>query len=225
MAFCLATIFGVPWCQQLFGSVDLRTGRRGCGAEPSEIRAWSYENHGRPPGEVVNLQTWIARHPRQIDKAYGAFCDTPLLLAARFGRDDLAGPLIAAGANLEARNELDERPLQVSAKHGHPAVARLLLARGADVNASDSWGRTALHAAAAGIGDRSNLDSRIEIAKLLLAAGANVNARERGSGFTPLRYATSGDSRNIVMAGVLLSRGADPRDAEEQPRMSDLRER
>jgi hypothetical protein len=43
-----------------------------------------------------------------------------------------------------------------------------------------------------------------------------VNARAPGSGFTPLRCATSYESRNAVMADVLLTHGADPRDAGEQ---------
>ena len=215
-AFSLAVVIGVPWCQANVGDIDLATGNRGCAAAPSEIRIWAINGNTRRPEETVNLQKWIARHPGGINKQYGAFCDSPLHLAARFGREDLAGALIAAAADVEARNELDERPLHISAKYGHPAVVRLLLARGAEVNAAGPGGKTPLHTAAFGLGEQSDAATRIEVAKLLLAAGANVNAREPGSGFTPLRYATSWESRNAAMAELLLSYGADPRHAEEQ---------
>jgi hypothetical protein len=213
-AVVLVVAIGIPWCHENVGSIDLMTGNRACGAAPSEIRVWSGNHHTQRPEEAVNLQKWIARHPDRINKRYGAFCNTPLHSAAEFGRDDLADLLIAAGANVEARNELDERPLHASATYGRPAVARLLLVRGADVNARGPGGKTPLHAAAFGVGQPSDVEARIEVAKLLLAAGANVNAREPGSGFMPLRYATSWGSRNTAMADLLLSHGADPRGAE-----------
>jgi hypothetical protein len=40
-----------------------------------------------------------ARTPRQINKQYGAFCETLLHVAAKWGREDLADLLIAAGAD------------------------------------------------------------------------------------------------------------------------------
>ena len=210
----LAVALGIPWCQENVGSIDLMTGNRACGAAPSEIRVWSGNHHTQRPGEAADLQKWIQQNPGRINRPYGAFCDTPLHSAARFGREDLADLLIAAGANVEARNELDERPLHASATYGHPTVAKLLLARGADVNARGQGGKTPLHNAACGVGQPSDVEARIEVAKLLLAAGADVNAREPGSGFMPLRCATSWESRNKTMADLLLSHGADPRGAE-----------
>ena len=216
-AFGLVVMIGVPWCQEKVGSVDLLTGKRKCGAPPSEIRVWAFTYYSRRSEDGSLLKEWIARHPRRINKQYGAFCDTPLHFAAKFGREDLADPLIAAGADVEAQNGLHDRPLYTAATYGHPAVVQLLLARGANVNASDRWGKTALHAAAFGLGTQSNIEARIEVAKLLIAAGANVNAQEVGNGFTPLRYATSYESRNTAMAELLRSHGADPRGAEERP--------
>lgn len=215
VSLCLVTTFGVPWCQENVGSIDLMTGNRSCPAAPSEIKVWAGNYHTRRAEEVGNLQKWIARHPGRINKQYGAFCETPLHLAARFGREDLAGPLIDAGADLEAQSELGDRPLHLSASYGHPAVAKLLLARGAAVEARDRGGKTPLHAASFGLGGQSKIEARIEVARLLLARGADVNARQPGSGFTPLRYATSYESRNTAMAALLLTHGADPRGAEE----------
>ena len=216
-AFSLVVMIGVPWCHENIGSVDLLTGNRTCGAAPSEIRVWAFEHHTRRPEEAENLQKWIGRNPRRINRQYGAFCNTPLHLAARFGREDLAGLLIAAGADVEARNELDERPLHTSATYGRPAVVQLLLARGAGVDARGPGGKTPLHAAASGLSDQSNIGARMKVARLLLAAGADVNARQPGSGFTPLRYATSYESRNSQMAELLFAHGADPRGAQEPP--------
>lgn len=215
--FCLAVVFGVPWCQNTFGSIDLDTGNRACPVIPSELRSWSVVGDMREPGEGATLQKWLARHPRQINKPYGAFCDTLLHVAARWGREDLAELLIAAGADVEARNEIDHRPLHVAARYGRPSVVKLLLARGADVGASSWRVHTPLHAASCGLGTQSDIGGRLQVARLLLAAGADVNARERGSGFTPLRCATSYESRNPAMADLLIAHGADPDAVGEPP--------
>ena len=216
-AFCLLVVFGVPWCQNTFGSVDLFTGNRACPVIPSEVRSWSILGDMRKPGEAEALQKWIARNPRKINKQYAAFCETLLHMAARWGREDLAELLINGAANLESTNELDERPLHVAARYGRPTVVKLLLARGAEVGATGPRASTPLHAAACGLGGQEEIDARIEAAKLLLAAGANVNAREYGSGFTPLRCATHNLGRNKAMADLLFAHGADPRGAEEPP--------
>ena len=217
IAFSLALAFGVPWCTKNVGFVDHLSWLRSCGDEPSEIRIWVSPHHTRRAEEVVNLQKWTARHPGRVNKQYGPSCDTALHLAARVGREDLANVLIAAGADIEARNTQDIRPLHVAATYGHPAVVKLLLARHADIHARDPGGNTPLHAAAAGVGTQSNISGRLEVARLLVAAGADVNARQPGSGFTPLRSATYGEGRNAAMAELLLAHGADPRGAEEPP--------
>jgi ankyrin repeat protein len=203
----------VPWCQQNFGYLVPLAGIRGCAAAPSEVSVWAFHNRSRRPKDSVDLRKWISRHPGRINDQYDAFCDTPLHLAARFGREDLAEALVATAADVEARNKLGEHPLHVAAAYGHPAVVKVLLAGHADVGARDRGGSTPLHAAAFGHGGRENLDARIEVAKSLLAAGADVNAQD-GSGFMPLRYAASWESRNMAMAELLLSYGADPRGAK-----------
>ena len=216
-AFCLVVVFGVPWCQNTFGSIDLDTGNRACPVIPSEIRSWSVGGDRREPGEAAALQKWVAGHPRQINKQYGAFCDTLLHVAAKWGREDLAEILVAAGANLEARNELDEPPLHVAAKNGRPTVVKLLVKQGADIEGRGPTGKTPLHAAACGLGGQSDGAARLEVASLLIGAGADVNARERYNGFTPLRCATHYESRDAGMADLLYAHGADPKGAEEPP--------
>jgi Ankyrin repeats (many copies) len=216
-AFCLVVIFGVPWCRNTFGYVDLMSGNRSCPVLPSAVRSWSVVGDIREDGEAATLQKWIARHPREINKQFGAFCQTLLHMAAEWGREDLADLLIAGGADVEARNESDERPLHVAATYGRPTVVKLLLSKGADVGATGRRLNTPLHAAACGLGGQSNIEGRLEVAKLLIAAGANVNARERGSGFTPLRCAMHYESQNAAMARLLGLHGADPSGAVEPP--------
>ena len=217
VAFCLVISIGVPWCTKNVGYVDYFTWHRSCGDPPSEIRIWISPYHTRTAEEANALRKWTARHPGRINSQYDAFCNTPLHLAARVGREDLAEVLLAAGADVEARNKIDERPLHVAATYGRPTVAKLLLARGADVSARVRGRKTPLHAAACGLGTLSDIDERIEVAKLLLAAGADVNAREPGNGFTPLRCAVSYESRSTAMAELLFAHGADSRGAEEPP--------
>lgn len=189
-AGCFLFAIGAAQWERNVDWTDPLTGERSCAEEPSEIGVWSSNRHKRRPNEAANLKRWVARHPGWIDKQYGLACETPLHFAARFGRDDLAELLVAAGADVDAPNEHGERPLHAAAAHGRTNVVRFLLARGADVDAPGEGGRTPLHAAAYGPGESSDVDARLEIVKLLVAAGADVNAAEPDSGLTPLRYAT-----------------------------------
>jgi ankyrin repeat protein len=212
-AVCLIAVVGVS-CWQQIGYRSLGTAGRRCDDIPSEMEKWVSPT--RHPDEAANLEKWIAWHPADINTQYGGFCDTPLHMTARFGREDLAAQLIAAGADVEAQNMIQERPLHTAATNGHPAVVQVMLARGANVNASGPGMRTPLICAVAGFDDHSNADARTDLAKLLLAAGADVNAPVPGSRFTPLRYARSSQSGNSRMVELLLSDGADPHSDEEQ---------
>ena len=60
---------------------------------------------------------------------------TPLDRAAEYDRGRIAATLIAAGADVNAKNNLGETPLHFAAEYGHAAIAAALIAAGADVNA------------------------------------------------------------------------------------------
>jgi hypothetical protein len=117
--------------------------------------------------------------------------DTPLHTAAAAKRADLLARLIAAGADVMARNRLGATPLH-SAANGNPdsprwdpagqvAAIEALVAAGADPNATDKNGSTPLHKA---------IRTRCAAAtQALLEAGADPALRTR-NGSTPLRLAS-----------------------------------
>src|SRR5262245_7903981 len=225
IAGLIATLLLAQWFEH--GEYyDPWSGRRHCAAEPAEIAAWAQNYRARQATDAANLAQWLNGHAGDVNHLYGAFCQTPLHTAARFGRDDLAELLIARGADsgtgdAPARNTA----LHLAAQYGNVDVARVLVTRGANVNAPNRYGRTALHDAVAGLEAPSNLEGRIQVARFLLSRGADINARETGSGRTPLDEAT-GPSDNRAngerMTELLLSAGASPRTVASQQNESPL---
>lgn len=212
IAAMLALLFllGTGWCQEHWGTYDVMTGNRSCGAPPRAIAQWATNGRSRRPGDAEELQRWAARNRDSMGAWYTAWCQTPLHIAARFGRDDLAAILLSAGADPNARDKHGDRPLHLAAEQGHSAVVRLLLRRGANLEAAGVMDRTALHAAADGLASTSEIDGRLQVASLLIERGANVNAQMRGSRFTPLRMAVG--SRSTAIADLLRAHGG--RDVE-----------
>jgi ankyrin repeat protein len=94
--------------------------------------------------------------------------DRALFKAAERGNIKAVKQQLAAGADVNAKDDGGVTTLQLAAHWGHKEIAELLIAEGADINAKDEDGHTPLHQAA--------LDGHKEIAELLIAAGADVNA-------------------------------------------------
>jgi ankyrin repeat protein len=188
-------------------------GRHHCAAPAAAIKGWSYVGRSRQPSDLSNLDRWVQQHPDQVNRRFGAFCGTPLHIAARFGREDLAERLIGVGADVSAGDEpAGDTPLHVAARYGHVAVARVLMGGGADTSAANKHGRTPLHDAAFGLAGTADLDGRLDVATLVIANGAKVNARDR-SGRTPLDEAIGSSDRETAerMAAFLIAAGADSR--------------
>jgi ankyrin repeat protein len=71
--------------------------------------------------------------------------ETPLLLAAFYGRPQIAEILLKAGADVNAPGFKDlDPPLNIAAIHGYVDVVKVLLAHGANVNAQNLSHETAL---------------------------------------------------------------------------------
>ncbi|MGO8673177.1 MAG: ankyrin repeat domain-containing protein [Capsulimonadaceae bacterium] len=163
-------------------------------------------------------------HPSGPDrKATAAHGPTALMLAAWWGEADVVKVLLAAGADIEARDGHGSTPLMYAAggdqTRSSVAVAELLDA-GVHVNAQDNRGGTALIIAARR-GDASEVE-------MLLSAGADANlkggddywdvllnaylgsAQVPGGLFgtvTPLMAAVN--SGSVTTVNTLLSAGAD----------------
>ena len=128
-----------------------------------------------------------------------------LHVTARQGHHLLVGVLLAAGAEVDARDREAATALHVAAQYGHDEVVQLLLEAGATIDSRRTGGLTPLHLAA----DHGHFP----VAKRLLAAGADANSREGGGG-TPLHRAASEGHENVVR--LLLAQGADPRATDDQ---------
>ena len=113
--------------------------------------------------------------------------------AAEVGNIDAVKQHLAAGMDVNVKNEAGVTPLHLAALMGHKEIAELLIAKGADVNETDSDGKTPLSSAA--------YSGRKEIAELLIAEGADVNAKDK-DGATPLNWASASAA---IFAGIDLN--------------------
>jgi len=119
-----------------------------------------------------------------------------LHVALANGHDQVVTQLLAAGANIRARENSRMTPLHVAASVGSPHCAQLIAA-GAHIDARDKDGQTPLHYAAC--------KGHLEVIKQLLAAGAEIEAQGQRES-TPLFMAVEGNQE--AAARALLDAGA-----------------
>jgi N-acyl-D-amino-acid deacylase len=134
----------------------------------------------------------------------------PLALAAFSGNVEALGPLVKAGAPINAPTILGgvlyATPLILASMTGDTSAIKSLLELGADINLPDREGLTPLIWAA--------LANRTEAVRLLAARGADPN-RVDMYGMTALLYAASVDYGDTSVIDILLEHGAD-RDAKSK---------
>lgn len=145
-------------------------------------------------GDTAALQKLIAASgPNVRDKRE----TTPLMYAAAFGNLQAMNTLIAAGADVNAKNAFDITALMWCATD--EAKVRLLLEKGANANVRSKQGRTPLFIAASS-------EPGSEIVKLLLDHGAELNPK--GNPFdNPLIAAANANDAATVR--LMLDRGSD----------------
>lgn len=90
--------------------------------------------------------------------------DAALMAAARTGHAGTVRDMIAAGANVNLKDEHGNTPLIEAARNGHDDVVRALLAAGADAKARNDDRKTALMLAAQ--------NSHEDVVRALREAGA-----------------------------------------------------
>jgi uncharacterized protein len=142
----------------------------------------------------VDPSTSAALTPRQPRSPNEA-----LQTAVRAGDLDQVKRLLAAGADVNARDPLGSAPLLVASCSGKTEVAQVLLAMRADVNAARPDAPSSPLECAV-------LTGQAEIVKLLLASGAHVDTRS-SNGQTVLHIAAS--RGNAQITDLLLGAHAD----------------
>ncbi len=143
------------------------------------------------PHSLVMEQLKSGVHPDKILNENGH----TMLMQAR----DIASvkALIAAGADVNGRDEYEDTPLIIAVYRGQIDIVNALIAAGADVNAMDNKGRTPLLI--------SVMWHQLECVKALIAAGADVKVKDM-DGVTPLMSAFEHEYGEII--GVLSEAGA-----------------
>ena len=159
-------------------------------------------NRWRMPRDGVDVRDWVGQ--------------TPLHLAAKFGKMATAQYLVQLGANVNARNDdFDETPLHLAAKSGYADMVKLLLRYGADADAAivlKSFHFEGGTPMTYGIDTANSLD----VVKALVEEGGASVTKPNLDGSTPMHLAVS--HQNLEMAKYFLARGANVnvRDMQER---------
>ena len=156
--------------------------------------------------DLIEVSRLVAEPLAEIRSLPQVEKDRRLIKAAKEGRMELQ-TLLAAGADVNARDEKEWTALHWVADRGHVDAARCLLDSGAHVDARTSTQFTPLHFAAG--------EGRTAVVELLLESSADYNAKD-AIGYTPLHWAAFNNRRDA--AAALLHVGADKeaRDDEGQ---------
>jgi ankyrin repeat protein len=169
----------------------------------------------RKPGNSRTVKLLLGRGANVHAK--NVFGTTALMCAAAAGDMDSVRLLLDAGADINARPNMDvdgfifgggRTPLMWAAFLGAEPLAKLLLERGAKIDAFTQVG-SALGQAAWGGHDG--------MARLLLDAGAPVDQRDLIANYTPLHWAASSELSSPALVELLLSHHADVNAEGGQP--------
>ena len=150
-----------------------------------------------------------------VDAREGWRGQTALMWAAAEGHAAIVSPLVAAGADVDARSDGGFTPLAFAVRAGHAAAAEALLKAGADVDLALPDGTSPLHLAV--------INAHYDVALQLLEHGADATAAEPG--WTPLHQLVwtrrpnrhynnpaafpTGTVTDLELARALVAHGAD----------------
>jgi hypothetical protein len=168
--------------------------------EHAQLAALLISNYSRMPQEAEFFYAFQAFSSKDVHMRFEGG-RTVLHYAALYGHPALMETFISMGAQLEARDEMQNTPLHLAVLEGKLPLVTLLVRYGSDVNARDAQNNTPVHLA---VTDSMNT----EIIRYLLSVRAEVNARNEG-GESPLSLAAS-PSIPSRYTELLLDAGADP---------------
>lgn len=126
---------------------------------------------------------------------------TILMLASNMGRAEVADALIAAGADVNARDNTGSTALLTAAVMGHAATVQALMKYRPDANITEPEQQfTPLHLII-----RAAQPGYLDAVKALISGGANVDAKD-SKGATPLLLAASRCENSPVVALLVQSK-------------------
>ena len=140
-----------------------------------------------------------------LDNGADIGAGTPLIDAARAGRDGIMKMLLAAGAGVNKYDEKGMTALCCAVEMGSKACVSMLLDAHANVTRTDKDGWTALHYAANGFGST--------IVEMLLIKSPNIDAIDN-KGRTALHVAAA--ARNSRVVEILVQNGANCTIADDE---------
>ena len=156
-----------------------------------------YSSRFGSAGEVESITSNLVV---DVNFAFGFDRSTPLIEAAKSGKDRVVKILLKKGADIEKKSDLGKlTPLGWAAFLGNTNVVNTLLAGGAEVDKADSMGSTPLFKAAQ--------NGHQDVVKVLLERGAKPNLVDQ-SGYTPLHMAAFKKRASVIKP--LIKGGADP---------------
>lgn len=141
-----------------------------------------------------------------------AALDHELIRAAKANNAALVGELIGRGANVNAKDAIQDSAFLYAGAEGFNEVLQLTLAAGADVASTNRYGGTALIPASE--------HGHVETVRILLAAGVPVD-HVNNLGWTAMQEAillNDGGPRQQEVVRLLLEAGADPSIRDPQGR-------
>ena len=145
-----------------------------------------------------------AATPTLLPPAVQAELDQRLVAATKANNLTLAAELIQAGANVNAKDAIEDSAFLYAGAEGLNDMLRLTLAHGADVGSTNRFGGTALIPASE--------HGHVETVRILIAAGVPVNHVNK-LGWTAMQEAillNNGGPRQQEVVRLLLAAGADP---------------
>ena len=202
---------GAVWLRRCAGKVrnELIEGRNGMrpGLEAivnqfgSRTQLYDAMLNGITSDRHLEMATTVAEAQAAFDA--GADPDAAVAWQSMQGRIEMVEFLVAAGANVDAREPDGTTALIHASFSGRLELVKVLLAAGANPNRNNRQGRTALINAC--------LKKRLQVVRALLAAGADADVRCNGG--PALIIASGGGHLKIVRALLAAGAEVDARDS------------